>query len=163
MMKFGTKSKIAAGVISVAALVSPFVSGWEGRSLKAYRDIAGIVTICDGDTNDVRMGQTATHEECNARLIKQLQIHEKGMLKCIGVALPSKTQQAFLSFTYNVGVGAFCNSKSVAARINAGDVRGACEGLMTWNKARVNGVLREVQGLTNRRKAERKLCLEGLR
>ncbi len=46
----------------------------------------------------------------------------------------------------------------MARRLNAGDIRGACDALLAWNKA--GG--RVVQGLTNRRQDERRLCLEGL-
>jgi lysozyme len=46
----------------------------------------------------------------------------------------------------------------MARKANAGDMRGACDALLLWN--RVGG--REVAGLTKRRQRERELCLKGL-
>jgi lysozyme len=60
---------------------------------------------------------------------------------------------AFVDAAYNIGVAAFCRS-SMARRANAGDMAGACDALLLWNK--VDG--REVAGLTRRRQAERALC-----
>jgi hypothetical protein len=56
-----------------------------------------------------------------------------------------------------VGSAGFCGS-SAARRLNAGDYRGACDGLLSWNRAQG----RVVKGLVNRRNAERNLCLEGV-
>lgn len=157
-MKFGRVAKGSVVAGGVAAAVAGFVSMKEGRSLTAYRDIVGVVTICDGDTTNVKMGQRATHAECDARLIEQLRIHERGMDKCLKVDLPFETKKALLSFTYNVGVGAFCKS-TLLIKVNIGDTRGACDELLKWNRA--GG--RVVRGLTIRREEERKMCLEGLK
>ena len=62
------------------------------------------------------------------------------------------------TLTYNIGVGAFCRS-TARRRLNAGNVRGACDAATWFNKA--GG--RKIPGLVNRRTAEHKLCLEGLR
>ena len=69
--------------------------------------------------------------------------------------MSDNTRIAMLSFTYNVGGGALCKS-SVARKINAGDLRGGCDALLLYNRA--NGV--PLRGLTNRRVAERELCLK---
>ncbi|MBY5974980.1 glycoside hydrolase family protein, partial [Ferrimonas balearica] len=76
--------------------------------------------------------------------------------------LPDQTRAAFVSAAYNIGAGAFCGS-SMSRRAQAGDLVGACDALLMWNKARVKGVLRPVTGLTRRRQAERALCLEGVK
>jgi len=64
---------------------------------------------------------------------------------------------AFVDIAYNIGVSGFCGS-SMARRTNAGDMVGACNALLMWDK--VGG--KEVRGLTRRRQAERELCLKGL-
>lgn len=140
-----------------AAAVMGFVRPWEGRSLVAYRDVVGVVTICDGDTKNVRMGQKATNAECDDRLVKRLIEHEDGMNKCLRVAVPDKVRLAFLDFTYNEGVGAFCKS-TLARKANAGDLRGACYELLNWTSA--GG--KEYAGLVRRRDGELKRCLEGV-
>ncbi|PJE29977.1 hypothetical protein CVM39_08810 [Pseudooceanicola antarcticus] len=60
-----------------------------------------------------------------------------------------------------MGAGAFCGS-SMSRRALAGDLAGACDALLMWNKARMKGRLQPVRGLTRRREAERDLCLQGL-
>jgi len=47
----------------------------------------------------------------------------------------------------------------MARKANAGDLRGACDALLLWNKA--GGQV--VRGLDRRRQAERALCLRGVK
>lgn len=148
-------SRLKKGAAITAVLVT-LVGGFEGLRLTAYRDPVGIPTICFGETKDVKMGQKHTRAECEAMLVDSLIEHEKGMLKCLTVKVHDDTYAAFLSFTYNVGVGAFCKS-TLAKKANAGDIRGACNELLKWDKAK--GV--RLPGLTKRRHQERALCLKG--
>lgn len=153
------RGRLAAGGAVLAAAVA-FVGGWEGLRLSAYLDTGAVPTICYGTTRGVRMGQTATKAECDAMFTADLVRHEAGLRACLKSpdALPDKTYIAFLSWTYNVGVGAACSSTALRL-VNAGDVRGGCHQLPRWNKD--NG--RVIRGLTSRRAAERDLCLEGLK
>jgi lysozyme len=82
------------------------------------------------------------------------------MRKCLKNpgAIPGKSYVAFVSLTYNIGVGAFCRS-TARKRLNRGDIRGACNAAKWFNKA--GG--RTIKGLVNRRAAEHRLCLEGLK
>lgn len=150
----GTGAITGAGMLAIA-----IVGNWEGLRLHAYQDVIGVWTACYGETKGVRPGMKFTKERCDVMFIGSLAEHEAGMRGCLKVpdSLPDKTYVAFVSATYNIGVGGFCGS-SMARRANAGDLRGACDALMMWVKA--GG--RTVKGLVNRRTAERKLCLEGL-
>ena len=132
--------------------------------LRAYLDIAGIATACDGITKGVRMGQVYTEAQCAMLLERELVIHAQGVMNCTpGLRTERLAPQraAAVSLAYNIGVAGYCKS-TAARRFNAGDYRGGCEAFMSWNKARVRGVLRPVQGLTNRRARERAMCLRGL-
>jgi lysozyme len=144
---------------TLAAAVVALVAGFEGLRTFAYRDPVGIPTICFGETRGVRMGDRATAEECKAMLKVRLIEFETGMRSCLRApdALPVGAYAAFLSFTYNVGAGAFCRS-TLASKANAGDIRGACNELPKWTTAR--GI--RLPGLVNRRKAEQAVCLKGL-
>ena len=84
---------------------------------------------------------------------------EAGMRKCLVAPdkIPDRPYVALLSLSYNIGTRAFCGS-TVAKRVNAGDIRGACNAIPAWNRA--GGKV--IPGLVNRRAAERKLCLEGV-
>jgi lysozyme len=155
------KAKAGLGLAAIFALALPLVQLWEGRSLVAYRDIVGVATICDGETRGVRMGDTATAAECDTMTEAAVAEFEAAIRPCLPADLPLEARAAFVVTAYNIGADAFCKS-SMARRAVAGDLRGACDALKAWNKARVNGKLQEVRGLTNRRAAERALCLKAL-
>lgn len=152
----GRKTRLA-GAVGAAAIA--LVGSWEGLRLTAYRDVVGVPTVCYGETRGVRLGDRHSKTECDRMLLVSLKRHEAGMRRCLKQpdALPAKTYVAFVSLTYNIGVGAFCRS-TAARRLNHGDIRGACDAASWFNKA--GG--RTLRGLVNRRKAEHSLCLEGL-
>lgn len=137
-----------------AALVVALVGGFEGLRTKAYRDPVGIPTVCFGETKGVKMGDQYTKAQCETMLIERLEEFRAGVDKCLKVPMPDERKAAMVSFSYNVGVSAFCKS-TLVRKLNAGDVRGACDELPKWNKAR--GIV--LPGLTKRRLVERELCL----
>ncbi|MBD1544887.1 lysozyme [Roseibium aggregatum] len=151
-----TRTRLAG---TAAAGAIALVGAWEGLRLTAYRDIVGVPTVCYGETRGVHLGDRHSKADCDAMLLASLRRHEAGMRRCLKRpdGIPEKSYIAFVSLTYNVGVGAFCRS-TAARRLNAGDVRGACDAATWFNKA--GG--RKVRGLVNRRAAEHALCLEGL-
>jgi lysozyme len=144
------------GAVAAATLLS-FTPMWEGTELKTYRDLGGVLTYCTGATENAIWGKTYTPEECRAQLDRDLARHAEGVMACIRVPLTYLQKAAFVDAAYNIGVSAFCGS-SMARRANAGDMRGACDALLMWDK--VGG--KQVRGLTRRRQAERELCLKGL-
>lgn len=165
-VKPGTPPKKASGLVAIvgalaASVLFVTIPEDEGVKYKAYKDIAGIWTICMGDTQNVRPGQVASEAECQERLEKQLIAHAEPVVKCTPNL--SKTGNdyrlaAAVSLAYNIGPSAYCRS-TVDRRFDAGDYTGACDAFLMWNKARVNGTLRPVRGLTLRRQREREICL----
>jgi lysozyme len=150
----------AAGVVTALGLLAITVVGnFEGLRLYAYQDVIGVWTACYGETKGIKGGMKFTKEQCDVMFIDGLARHEAGMRKCLTFPdlLPEKTYVAFLSFTYNVGTGGFCRS-SIRYKANADDLRGACNALMKWTKAKG----RTLKGLVTRRTQERKLCLQGV-
>jgi len=145
------------GAVAAAALLS-FTPAFEGTELSTYRDMGGVLTYCTGATENAAWGKTYTPAQCRAQLDRDLERHAAGIATCIPLARLTDGQKvAFVDAAYNIGVGAFCGS-SMARRASAGDMTGACNALLMWNK--VGG--KEVRGLTRRRQAERELCLKGL-
>lgn len=146
-----------SGAVMAAAVA--LVGAWEGLRTVAYRDAVGIPTVCFGETRGVKMGDRYSVDECKAMLGNALGEFEAGMVRCLDnpAAIPDKSYVAFLSLAYNIGTGAFCKS-SIARYANRGDYATACNRILLYNKA--GG--RVLKGLVNRRKAERKLCLEGV-
>lgn len=154
------------GIVGVVAASILYVTipQDEGTEYRAYRDIAGIWTICNGDTANVRPGMVESPAGCRARLERQLIAHAKPVMACVpqlGGEGRDYQRAAAVSLAYNIGVNAFCKS-TAARRFRAGDWRGGCDAFLSWNKARVKGVLRPVRGLTLRREREREICLRGL-
>lgn len=145
------------GAVAAATLLI-FTPAQEGRVLTTYRDIGGVLSYCDGATENAQAGRTYTPAECDAQLDRDLERHAAGIAKCIRMdRLTAGQKVAFVDAAFNIGVPAFCGS-SMARQINAGDVVGACDALLMWNRA--GG--KEVLGLTRRRQRERELCLKGL-
>lgn len=149
-------SRLKRGSIVLVALTG-LVGGFEGLREYAYRDPVGIPTICFGETRGVHIGDHKTAAECKTMLGDRLIEFSSGVDKCLVVPVPDKTYEAFVSFAYNVGVGAFCKS-TLVKKANQEDVLGACDELLKWNRA--GGIV--LPGLDARRKAERELCRAGV-
>ena len=151
-MEQQTRKAAAALIVSATALVG--IAHWEQYRQNSYKDSGGIVTLGYGETKGVVAGQTTTPERALKTLLNSADEHAKGMNECIKVPLYQYEYDAYLSFTYNVGVGAFCNS-NLNKKLNAGDYSGACSELLKWNHVG-NKVL---TGLTKRRQAEYFTCI----
>lgn len=149
-------SKIKPHTKVAVALVA-LVAGFEGLRTIAYRDPVGIPTICFGETRNVHMLDVKTKEECKDMLIVRLGEFEDGVRKCLKYPslIPDGAYIASISFAYNVGVKAFCNS-TMRMKLDAGDIVGACNELPKWVKAR--GFT--LPGLVRRRAAEKEICLK---
>lgn len=147
----------SAALAATLAIATPFVAGYEGRSLVAYVDPVGIPTICYGHTADVKLGQTKTAAECDALLAGELGRAIEAVNRLTSVDLPDTRRAALASFVYNAGEGAFARS-TMLRKLNAGDTRGACDELRRW----VMSGGKKLGGLVRRREAERDLCLSGL-
>jgi GH24 family phage-related lysozyme (muramidase) len=65
---------------------------------------------------------------------------------------------ALIALVFNIGA-ANLGASTLLRKLNAGDVAGAADQFLVWDKARVNGVLQALAGLTRRRKAERAMFL----
>jgi lysozyme len=137
----------------LAALTIPFVIYFEGEIREGYKDPIGIVTACVGHTETAVFKKKYTAEECRKLLEYDLEVHNQGMMDCVYVPLNLNQRASFLSFTFNVGVGAFCGS-TLNKKLNDGDYAGACAELSRWTWA--GG--KQLPGLIKRRAAERELC-----
>lgn len=125
------RSKVVQRVMGgLFAVMAGVVVVNEGSSEKAYKDSAGVWTICHGETKGVKQGDTATPMECSAQLAASLQEHA-GALE----GIPDKTPDAVLvgavDMAYNVGVNGFRNSK-VKRLLVQGDYSGAGQAVLEW-------------------------------
>lgn len=121
----------------------------------------GVKTVCYGATaaDGVDLNRTYTKQECQDMLARDLPKYDEQVKRCLTpaayAALPPHRHAAVVSFTYNLGGGTLCRS-AVARNLNNGKIQQACDAMLSYTRA--GG--RVLQGLVNRRKAERALCLE---
>lgn len=138
------------------------IKRWEGCRLKAYPDPATNgepYTIGYGLTSaagivPVVKGMTITQQQADDYLVQSLVKYEAAVMKAL-TRSPSQPQfDAMTSLCYNIGPGSFAKS-SVVKKFNKGDIPGAADAFLLWNKA--GGKV--MQGLVNRREAERAMFL----
>lgn len=151
-------SRLSKASTALAAAIV-LIGSFEGLRLYSYTDVIGVWTACYGETRGIHSGMVFTKEQCDTMFSKRLIEFETGMRKCLVKPdeIPIKPYIAFLSLSYNVGVGAFCNS-SVVKSANAGNYEVACHRITAFNKA--GG--RVIKGLVTRRDKEEAFCLSGL-
>jgi hypothetical protein len=82
----------------------------------------------------------------------------RDVLRLAKVPLDDGQFAALVSFAFNCGSGNLGGS-TLLRQLNEGDYVGAADQFLRWNKARRNGALVELPGLTRRRRAERALFL----
>lgn len=126
----------------------------------AYLCPAGVWTIGWGETagGTIRKGMRWSPEQCDERFLRQLEDYTERVRERVREDTTPNELGAMVSLSYNIGIGAFEKS-SVRRLHNAGDEAGAARGFRLWDKARVNGVLAPLRGLTIRRAAESALYL----
>jgi len=122
-------------------------------SVRSYRDPAGRWTIGYGHTSGVKSGMLITPEEAEDLLRTDVVEAEEAVERLVKVDLSQNQFDALVSFVFNLGQGNF-RSSTLLRKLNRGDYDGAATEFVRWNKARVEGQLRPLPGLTRRRTAE---------
>ncbi|EPD1598926.1 lysozyme [Yersinia enterocolitica] len=146
---------VAGGAMAIAIALVGGSDGLEGREYMPYRDVVGVLTVCDGHTGkDIIPSKRYIDAECDALLHKDLIPVFAAIDRIVKVPMSDFRKAALASFVYNVGITAMTNSTMVK-KLNRGDTSGACNELRRWIKA--GGKV--WKGLVNRREVERELCL----
>lgn len=135
------------------------IKGFEAFRAVAYQDVAGVWTIGYGTTRGVKRGQRTTEPEADQRLRLELREYEDAVTRAAHAPITQSQFDALVSFAYNVGAAGMAGSSVIKAH-NRGDYQAAARAFALWNKARVNGTLQAVAGLTRRRAAEAALYLQ---
>jgi lysozyme len=146
--------------VAVSAIGIASIAGYEGLSKTWYKDPVGIETVCYGHTGGIKFGikHEYTDAECLELLEDDVKIASGFVLSYSKVPLSQAELDAYSSFVYNVGGGAFSKS-TLLRKLNSGDRIGACKELLRWVFA--DG--KKLKGLVLRRKSESRLCLSGLK
>lgn len=138
------------------------IKDFEGCSLTAYPDpgtggapwTIGYGWTHPVDGKPVKRGMTIDQPTADRLLKTGLVGYENDVLKVAKVKLTQGQFDALVSFAYNVGSRALSTS-TLLRKLNDGDVNGAADEFLRWNKA--GGKV--LNGLTSRREAERALFL----
>lgn len=131
----------------------------EGCRLRAYRCPAGRWTCGWGETEGVTPETVFTQQEADQRFCSSLTKYA-GAAQALCTEAPSPNQLgAITSLGYNIGLGALAKSSVIRAH-NRADWQAASRAFHLWDKARVNGALTVLPGLTARRAAEAALYLQ---
>lgn len=132
------------------------IKGFEGVRLNAYDDGVGVMTIGVGHIRGVQGGDIITEDQADDYLREDLSTAEDAVNRLVKVPLNQAQFDALVSFTFNLGAGALASS-TLLKKLNAGDMDGAADEFLRWNRA--GG--RIMAGLTKRRISERMLFLTG--
>lgn len=129
-----------------------------GPALKSYKCPAGKWTLGFGETDGIKPGMTCTADQAWDLLLRDLTARTSEIQAMLTEPANDNELGAMTSLAYNVGLAAF--KKSTVLRLhNKGDRAGAARAFAMWNKARVDGELQVLNGLTARRAAEAALYL----
>lgn len=141
------------------------LSEWEGFKNRKYKDSAGKWTIGVGHLitdeelrsgavqvggRQVSINTSMSDEDVRALLAQDLVRFEKDVNATIKVELKQHQFDALVSFSFNVGTGAFSPEIGVVKSLNSGLYHDVPRQLRKWNKA--GGKV--VKGLVNRREKE---------
>jgi lysozyme len=135
------------------------IKAFEGLKLRAYPDpgTGGAPwTIGYGTTEGVGPGMIITGSQAEILFRRELARVEREVNRLVRVPIDQNMFDGLVSFSYNAGTGALRRS-TLLKKLNAGDIRGAADQFLRWNRA--GG--RTMAGLTRRRRAERELFLRG--
>ena len=136
-----------------------FIKSWEGYRRYPYKDVGGAYTVGYGHL--VLSGENyaagLTKSEAHSLMMEDLQVVEGDIAEHINVELSPNQYDAVSSFFYNIGATKIAAGKNTLPSLNRGDYKAFADHLLSWK----NSGGKVVQGLLNRRKAERELFLSG--
>ncbi len=143
------------------------IQEYEDFRAKAYLDIKGVPTIGYGTTyypdgTKVELGDVCTRSQAEVWFANDTKSIDAFLDRNVTQKKLTQNQfDALASFIYNIGRNAFIGS-TMYKLIKVGDMKGAADQFLAWNKVTKNGKKEVSDGLTNRRKKERALFLKGM-
>ena len=151
---------IATDEMSISPSGIDLIRNFESLRLNAYDDGVGVWTIGYGTTkypNGIRVkkGDTCTLEQAKSYMQHDLKKFEQTVNSAVNVPINQNQFDALVSLAYNIGSTAFKNS-TLVKRLNEGNYKAAANQFNVW----VNAGGKRMQGLVNRRAAERTLFLK---
>lgn len=119
-----------AGASLLGGGITAVIQNNEGYSSTAYRDSAGVPTICYGETKGVQMGQKRSLSDCQKQLIQSAGEHAQALVG-LPESLPDVPLLGSLDLAYNVGVAGF-NSSTPKRELAKGNYKAAGKAVLKW-------------------------------
>jgi lysozyme len=136
------------------------IKSFEGFRNKPYQDIVGKWTVGYGhlmvEGDGTKVGDIISPVTATSLLKSDLKQAENCVNTNVKVPLGQNQFDALVSFVYNLGCGNF-KSSTLLKKINLGDIEGAAQEFLKWNKA--GGVISA--GINHRRHVESCLFISG--
>lgn len=154
-------ARLWAGSLVLSAAGIAGLIAHEGMVTEVYLDPVGIPTVCAGHTATVTkadVGRRVGADVCASLLREDTSTAVAAVRRGVAVPITQEQFDALVSFTFNVGAGAF-ESSTLLRKLNAGDCLGAGAEFSRWIKA--GG--RVLPGLVKRRADERAMFETGCR
>lgn len=136
------------------------IKQYESCSLTAYRCPANVLTIGWGHTTDVTAQMKISQAQADFLLEQDLARFERDVQSLVKVPLTDNEFSALVCLAYNIGsdidlddIPEGLGDSTLLKLLNQGDRALAAAQFLAWNKSK--GVV--LEGLTNRRKAEKEL------
>ena len=147
---------IEENLMAIAESTLEFITKEEGSHNKMYKDSKGLPTIGVGHlirpAEQHLLTATLSDQEVKDLLRSDLKWCSETVEGAVKVPLQQAQFDALYSLCFNIGPTAFRNS-TVVRKINAGDLKGAADAILMWNKPAV---------LQKRRERERALFLSAI-
>ena len=149
------------------SIALPLIQKWESFSPGAYEDPPGSGKYSIGWGHQIRPGDpySSTSVIGQSEADDLLRVDVGSAWTCVyqsvKTACSPNQYAALISLCYNIGCGNF-KSSTLVKNLNAGDVDGAAEQFLVWNKMHLNGQLVESSDLTARRDDEQGLFQSGV-
>ncbi len=127
------KSRIIGAIAGATLLgggITTVVQNNEGYSETAYRDSAGVWTVCYGETQGVVRGMKLTRGACDTQLRISIAKHAEA-LSGLPESLPDVIVLGSIDMAYNVGVYGFKNS-TVKKHLANKEYKKAGQAVLAW-------------------------------
>lgn len=126
-----------AGASLLGGGITAVIQNNEGYSSTAYRDSAGVPTICYGETKGVVMGQKRSLSDCQKQLIESAGEHSRALVG-LPESIPDVVLLGSLDMAYNVGVAGFSGSSAKRYLISK-QYKQAGQAVLQWKYITLNG------------------------
>lgn len=131
------------------------IKEFEGCRLTAYADVVGRLTIGWGHANGVIPGEVITQEQADMMLTQDVEAFAAQISQCVTALMTDNQFCAFVSFAYNVGIGAFKGSTMLRDFNSKLPLETVAAQFMLW----IHAGGQVLPGLVKRRTLEKNLFL----